>query len=250
MNKLIILKIQQLQLIKEFHKNLINYEIITDIEFNHKTSINCQARACLIFIYLLKNDKLYFLDNFDKFIELYDVVNKSEQMSLFQEIIMYVDLSNKETKDSRLVAWCKLHEGYLTVKQLRTKQCLQKQCHHLEKIGHSWWRKREKDKQLKKERKRRLMGITAPSIKPNEENVTSLNSLEYLKSCNEDNILLASIVDCLIEIDNEKEIKINNTTSAMNKEKTNKEKEVVEKKNSKSDPHKSLKNFRDKFIIL
>ena len=163
---------------------------------------------------------------------------------------MYVDLSNKETKDSRLVAWCKLHEGYLTVKQLRTKQCLQKQCHHLEKIGHSWWRKREKDKQLKKERKRRLMGITAPSIKPNEENVTSLNSLEYLKSCNEDNILLASIVDCLIEIDNEKEIKINNTTSAMNKEKTNKEKEVVEKKNSKSDPHKSLKNFRDKFIIL
>ena len=68
---------------KEFHKDLINYEIITDIEFNHKTSINCQARACLIFIYLLKNDKLYFLDNFDKFIELYDVVNKSEQMSLF-----------------------------------------------------------------------------------------------------------------------------------------------------------------------
>ena len=53
-------------------KNLINYDIFTDIEFNYKKSINCQARACAIFTYLLKNNKVdEYLNNINLFKTLY-----------------------------------------------------------------------------------------------------------------------------------------------------------------------------------
>lgn len=39
-------------------EELLQYDTFTDIEFNHKKSINCQARAAAIFVSLVKNNEL------------------------------------------------------------------------------------------------------------------------------------------------------------------------------------------------
>ncbi len=54
---------------------------------------------------------------------------------------------------SNLCAWCHYHNGGLTVRQMRLKQCLGRQCNALEKYEHPIWKYRERIKQLKKERK-------------------------------------------------------------------------------------------------
>lgn len=48
-------------------KELVEYDIFTDIEFNNESSINCQARSAGIFVLLYKLDKLGILKNFDEF---------------------------------------------------------------------------------------------------------------------------------------------------------------------------------------
>ena len=54
-------------------------------------------------------------------------------------------------------AYCKLHQCSMTVKQMKGKECLQKQCWHLEKNeDHQYWRQREAVKQKRKERKDRI----------------------------------------------------------------------------------------------
>lgn len=63
---------------------LLKYDIFTDIEFNYKKSLNCQARACAIFVSLYKKGKLdYYLSSFDNFIEIYQSVFCDSQMKLF-----------------------------------------------------------------------------------------------------------------------------------------------------------------------
>lgn len=54
-------------------------------------------------------------------------------------------------------AYCELHQCSMTVKQMKMKECLQKQCRHLEKNEtHQYWRQREAVKQKRKERKERI----------------------------------------------------------------------------------------------
>lgn len=54
-------------------------------------------------------------------------------------------------------AYCKLHHCSMTVKQMRAKSCLQKQCWHLAKNeNHQFWRQREKTKQKRKDRKQAI----------------------------------------------------------------------------------------------
>ena len=51
-------------------------------------------------------------------------------------------------------AYCKLHHCSMTVKQMKAKNCLQKQCWHLAKNEeHAYWRQRESTKQKRKNRK-------------------------------------------------------------------------------------------------
>lgn len=71
------------------HPNLaseiINYDIFTDIEFNHKKSVNCQARAAAIFVSLVKSNELDIKTaSPDAFATIY-ATNKcnAEQLSLF-----------------------------------------------------------------------------------------------------------------------------------------------------------------------
>ena len=50
-------------------------------------------------------------------------------------------------------AFCKLKNCSLTVKQVKEKQCLSKQCYHLVKYKHPWWDQRERDKEKRKANK-------------------------------------------------------------------------------------------------
>lgn len=60
------------------------------------------------------------------------------------------------TQSSNIAGYCKLHHCYMTVKQIRCKDCLKKQCWHLDKNeNHDWWRQREAVKQKRKEKKER-----------------------------------------------------------------------------------------------
>ena len=53
-----------------------------------------------------------------------------------------------------ICAYCNLHACGITVKQMKRKQCLQKQCNHLTKNEtHQIWRQRDRAKALRKARK-------------------------------------------------------------------------------------------------
>lgn len=53
---------------KDLIKELVHYNIFTDIEFNSKKSINCQARSAAFFVWLFLNDYLIeSLKDFNKF---------------------------------------------------------------------------------------------------------------------------------------------------------------------------------------
>jgi len=72
------------------YQEVLNYSIFTDIEFNHKKSINCQARLVAIFVTLMKNGLIKeYLSNKSKFLEMYNVNNcnhKEKQLDFFNEM--------------------------------------------------------------------------------------------------------------------------------------------------------------------
>lgn len=58
------------------------------------------------------------------------------------------------THSDNVAGYCMLHHCNLTVKQIKCRECLGKQCHHLRKNeNHDWWRQREVVKQKRIERK-------------------------------------------------------------------------------------------------
>ena len=60
------------------------------------------------------------------------------------------------TASSNIAGYCKRHHVNMTVKQIKCKNCLDKQCWHLIKNeDHDWWRQREVIKQRRKDRKAR-----------------------------------------------------------------------------------------------
>ena len=62
------------------------------------------------------------------------------------------------TKSSNVAAYCRLHKCNMTVKQIKCKECLNKQCWYLQKNeDHNWWKQREIIKQKKKARKMRYV---------------------------------------------------------------------------------------------
>lgn len=67
-------------------KDVVEFDIFTDIEFNHEKSINCQARSATIFVYLYKNNLIdTALSNIDVFKDIIYKKNDEtfEQMTLF-----------------------------------------------------------------------------------------------------------------------------------------------------------------------
>lgn len=53
-------------------------------------------------------------------------------------------------------AYCRHHRIYLNVKSIRRKQCLEKNCFHLQKLRHEWWIQLAELNYEKKLNKRRI----------------------------------------------------------------------------------------------
>ena len=61
------------------------------------------------------------------------------------------------TQSNNVAGYCKHHHCGMTVKQIKCKNCLQKQCWYLVKNEqHSWWAQRSDIKQKRKARKEKL----------------------------------------------------------------------------------------------
>jgi hypothetical protein len=61
------------------------------------------------------------------------------------------------TISNNVVAYCKYHKCGMTVKQMKCKNCLGKQCHYLKKNeAHDYWRQREVQKQRRKNRRKAI----------------------------------------------------------------------------------------------
>lgn len=61
------------------------------------------------------------------------------------------------THSNNVAAYCKYHKCGMTVKQMKAKNCLQKQCHYLVKNEqHDYWRQRDQIKQKRIERKQAI----------------------------------------------------------------------------------------------
>ncbi|MGD9901435.1 MAG: hypothetical protein AB7S44_02730 [Spirochaetales bacterium] len=68
---------------KDLHRDICKYDIFTDIEFNDKKSINCQARSLAIFVGLLKNNMLEkVLSSPEEFKKIYNL-NVFKQLNFF-----------------------------------------------------------------------------------------------------------------------------------------------------------------------
>ena len=61
------------------------------------------------------------------------------------------------TQSDNVAAYCRYHNCSMTVKQMKCKNCLQKECFHLVKNeDHQYWRQRENTKQKRKDRKQKI----------------------------------------------------------------------------------------------
>jgi hypothetical protein len=66
------------------------------------------------------------------------------------------------SESNNCCGYCKYHNAFMTVKQMRCKNCLQKECRHLVKNEeHQYWRQRELTKQKRKNRKQMLNNYIA-----------------------------------------------------------------------------------------
>ena len=66
------------------------------------------------------------------------------------------------TCSNNVAAYCRLHRRNMTVKQMRCKNCLQKECWHLVKNDtHQYWHQREIAKQKRKDRKQAINNLIA-----------------------------------------------------------------------------------------
>ena len=56
-----------------------------------------------------------------------------------------------QMKKNKACGWCRYHDCCISVKQLKEKKCLSKECHYLVKYeNHPWWDQREREKAKKK----------------------------------------------------------------------------------------------------
>ena len=79
----------------------------------------------------------------------YNIIKETERKKM--EKCLFNAYSNN------VAAYCKYHHCSMTVKQIRKKDCLNKQCWHMIKNeNHEWWGQRERAKQKRKERKERV----------------------------------------------------------------------------------------------
>lgn len=81
------LYLNTLYLYKDIHKKIEKYNAFTDIEFNPKTSFNCQAKSLALFLSLLKRNELENVIEDENILKqiLIKQSRNVEQISFFQE---------------------------------------------------------------------------------------------------------------------------------------------------------------------
>lgn len=72
---------------------------------------------------------------------------------------MLQSLYNTEISEKRCIGYCGRHHCYLSATQLRQKECLKKQCIHLERYEHEFWRQRELTK-VRRHQRKIILGVT------------------------------------------------------------------------------------------
>lgn len=69
------------------------------------------------------------------------------------------------SESNNCCGYCKHHHAFMTVKQMKCKNCLGKQCRHLVKNeDHQYWRQREFTKQKRKLRKQAINDLMASYV--------------------------------------------------------------------------------------
>ena len=94
-------------------------------------------------------------------------------------------LYNTESYFCRCVGYCTFHKAYMTAKQLKTKNCLGKQCNALiRQTSHSFWLERELQKLDKKLRKQeaaaKLNDISKPSALTQKKTEPVIRKKRYI----------------------------------------------------------------------
>lgn len=72
---------------------------------------------------------------------------------------MLQSLYNTEISEKRCIGYCQRHHCYLSSTQLKQKECLKKQCSHLERYEHEFWRQREL-KKIRRQQRKIVLGVT------------------------------------------------------------------------------------------
>lgn len=66
---------------------------------------------------------------------------------------MLQSLYNTQINERRAVGFCHRHHCYVSSTQIKQKECLKKQCSHLERYEHEFWRQREAIKLRRQQKK-------------------------------------------------------------------------------------------------
>ena len=64
-------------------------------------------------------------------------------------------LYNSWATESKVVGFCYKHKAYVTVQQIREKECIKKGCNAFRKRDHPYWHRKERMKALRKQKKER-----------------------------------------------------------------------------------------------
>lgn len=77
---------------KELHKELLNYNAFTDIEFNPKKSLNCQAYSLAMFVSIYKRNLISLIKKPDLFLKLYSDYVISNTVSENKNVVLQSNL--------------------------------------------------------------------------------------------------------------------------------------------------------------
>lgn len=70
-----------------------------------------------------------------------------------QDVTLYgTPLSQADRRN--VVGFCRRHGGYITINQLRRKECLKKQCKYLDRVDNPYWEERAAKRAAKKAKKK------------------------------------------------------------------------------------------------
>lgn len=67
----------------------------------------------------------------------------------------YKVLGGQTTAKSKIVGYCRLHKVHLTEAQVKSKECLRKECRAFKKWDCAFWNERERKKEIKQMKKER-----------------------------------------------------------------------------------------------